>query len=154
MLPLNVVASSVYYRPYTRMLFLTGDSKWGSTEIHSEHLLERLNSFVGNLSNNIPYDFHASIASVPFPEMSRDRVNDFGIKSDLVLHDVNRQGLGISERYHKGLTRMRDLRRIADPATKYHLSISNGFERDLVNRINDMDEEYLNRKHIQPTISI
>jgi len=136
--------------PRSRLLFLTG-SNFGSTDVDDEHLVKRLNEFVGNLGNEEPHELFNKLKNVPYPDLDMENTTDIHAPSDILLKDTNRQNMGMAERFQRGQIGLHDLRKLNDIGTRYHWSMSRGLERDLVSQINKLDSESFNLQTIKPS---
>jgi len=152
MLPYHLQTIAPIIKANSRLLFLTSGASFGSTDVHDEHLIERMNQFVGNIENQEPKDIYDRIRNVGYPDLNRERVVGEAAPSDIMISDISRQNKSIEERFRKGLTGIGDLRRLTDVATRYHIAMSRGFERHLVNLINNMDSEAFNRQTVRPLV--
>lgn len=131
---------------------MTSGSQFGSTDLHDDHLMERLNSYVGNLSNEEPFASYDRLTNVQFPTFDGERFDTN--PSDILLRDVFRQNGSLEEKFRKGQFNLQSIRMLADPATRFHLATARGFERDLVKHINGLDTEMMNRQTIVPAGSV
>jgi hypothetical protein len=68
------------------------------------------------------------------------------------LKDTFRQDKGIEERYRRGLVAPKDIKKIVEPSFKYHWACSRGYERHLLEHINGIENEHLNRQWIKPDV--
>jgi len=152
MIPFKIHTISPYLRDKTRLFALTSGADFGYNVIHDEHLIERLNSFVGNLDNSKVYNQHSRIRNIAQPDFKRGRERTANTISDLILPDNFKQHSEMMERYRGGLPTMTDIRQISDGATRHHIACSRGYERHLVNFITRLDTEMLDRKSIRPLI--
>ena len=152
MLPHKYHTISPYLRDKTRMVLLTSGVNWGSTEIHDERYMERLEKTIESLSNGQGIILHNRHLIRDYPDLKRPKRNGDRILSDLALRDTFRQHRGISERYRRGLTGVEDVMRISDGATKYHIATSRGYERHLIETMIGMDSEFINRANLKPII--
>ena len=154
MLPLQYQCMRTDVLRNARMVALSSGTKFGDIDLHEEHLIEKLNNYIGNLSNDEPHRISNKIRSVDFPLLDREPVKGRSGSSDILFggRDVFRQDHGIEERFRKGLVGIADLRTLADPATRMHLSGSRGTERDLIRYFNRLDGEAFNRMTVRPMI--
>ena len=153
MIPYRVNVISPYLKDKTRLTALSSGVQFGYNMIHDEHMMERLNAFVGNLSNQDVYDTYRHLRNREMPDLTRERVlGNEHISSDILLNDTFRQHNEICERYRKKLTSLHDIRKLNDGATRYHIACSRGYERHLVDFISRMDTEMLDRKSIRPLL--
>lgn len=152
MIPHKIHTISPYLKDKTRLLALNSGSNFGYAQIHDEHLIERLNNFVGNLDNDKVYQRHIQMRNIDMPNFKRERVDGNNIIADLILTDNFKQHNEIMERYRSELPTMTDLRRISDGATRYHIAISRGYERHLIDFITKLDTEMLDRQSIRPLL--
>lgn len=152
MLPLKVHTVSPYIRDRTRLLVLTSGSKFGATQLHDEHIIERLDRIMANMDNDSVHQTHRALHNRIYPDLSRERVNDGKIVSDILLKDTFRQHRGIEERYRKFLPNLSDIRNIYEPSTKFHRSLSRGYERELVDFVNRSDAEMIDRNTLKPVL--
>jgi hypothetical protein len=129
-----------------RLISLTSNFPYGRESINDEHLLEKFETFVTNLSNPRPFEITNKFRNVLMP--SDNRVVRFAnVNSDLMLKDTFRQHHAIRSKFYFDLVSMSDLRLLNDGATRYHISISRGLERKMVNHFNQLDCEYFDRKY-------
>ena len=152
MLPYKIHTIAPYLKDKTRLIALTSGSEFGYNIIHDEHMMERLNNMIGNLSNDNIYDTYNTMRNLEMPDLKRDRVDNGNVSSDMLLYDNFRQHNEIMTRYRKLLPNMYDIRKISEGATRYHIASSRGYERHLVNFISKLDTEMLDRKSIKPYI--
>lgn len=151
MLDLKYETISPYLRDRSRLIALSSGSNFGEFELSPEHLVERLNSVIGNFNNERAFTHYDVLKRREYPELSRERViGNHNVSSDILLKDTFRQHRGIEERYRKFLPNLRDIRAIGDPSTKYHIASSRGFERHLIDHINRLDAEKIDRSSIRP----
>lgn len=152
MLPYKYNVISPYLRDKTRLLLLHSGSQFGMTEVHDEHIMERLDKFVTSIGESKAFDQHLRHTTRDFPDSNRPKQESDFILSDIALKDTFRQHKAINERYRRKLINPENLMPLFDGATRYHISISRGYERELVNHIYLMDSEFINRKNIRPII--
>ena len=152
MLPLKVYTVSPYVKDRTRLLVMTSGAKFGAVPLHDEHIVERLDRVVANLDNDTVHQTHHALRMREYPDLSRERVSGNMVVSDILLRDTFRQHHGIAERYRKFLPNMADIRSIYEPSTKFHRTISRGYERDLVDFIGRVDSEMIDRQTLKPVI--
>lgn len=152
MLPFKIHTVSPYVKDRTRLLVLTSGAKFGGIQLHDEHIMERLDKIVGNMDNSEVHMTHNLIHSLTYPDLSRDRTHFTSYGSDILLKDTFRQHMGIEERYRKFLPNMTDIRNIYEPTSKYHRSMSRGYERALVDFINRVDSEMIDRQTLKPVL--
>jgi hypothetical protein len=144
---------SPYLIDKTRLTALSSATPYGSTTIHDEHIIERMNAFIDNLQRPDVYRRYDLLRTHEPHNLTRAKtVVSRNTMSDILLRDTFRQNFALDERYRKGLLRLEDIRRISDPATRFHISCSRGYERHLVNSINSLDGEGINRLSIRPIL--
>lgn len=153
MLPLKYHTISPLLYEKTRLSALSSNIPYGSTDLHNEHIIQRMNGIVEVLGGYDVHNNYEMIRTREPPDLYRERSHNRKSYSDILLKDTFRQYNGMEERYRRGLPRIEDLRNISDPATKYHRTISRGYERYLVDYINRLDGEGLDRRSIRPVIS-
>lgn len=152
MLPLKIHTVSPYVRDRTRLLVLTSGAKFGNIPYHDEHIIDRLDKVVANMDNDTVHLTHSRLHNRVYPDLSRERSDNSMIVSDILLKDTFRQHRGMEERYRKFLPNLRDIKMIYEPATKFHHSISRGYERDIVDFIGRADSEMIDRNTLKPSI--
>ena len=153
MIPYHYQSIAPLIEPYARYVHLTSPgSSFGELITDDEHIVRRLNSFVGNLENPYPYELQRIQTSIPYPMMDREKVYGPVRHSDVLLKDVSRQHMGVEERYRKGLVPLDGFRALSDGATRFHLASSRGMERRLIHQINRLDGEFINRASLRPII--
>ena len=140
------------YKDKTRILALTSGSNFGATK-SDDHMLERLNAIMGNLDNPDVVERYQNIRNIDFPDSTRERLNDRVTPADLMYNDCFRQHCEISERFRKNLIGIHDLRKIGDGSTRFHISISRGYERYLVDYITRLDSETIDRISLSNNIN-
>lgn len=142
-----------YIKDKTRLTALSSGYPYGSLEIDDEHLIKKMDSFVKSLDNPNIYEQYQNLRNRPFPNMNRQKTkNDYQVKSDILINDIFRQNKMIEEMYRKGLCTLGDIRKINDEITRRSISSSRGYEKYLVEFLNNLDAEALNRKSIKPII--
>ncbi len=134
MLPLHYLSMKPLLEPRTRLIALSSKGKFGQTEWDTDHMVERLDAFVGNCQNDAPHRLY-------------DSLKGNGV-SDVTLKDTFRQHCGINEKFYPNRPDFADIRKIADFGVRMHLSVSRGYERYLVEHFNRLDSEWLNRQDI------
>lgn len=149
MLPLKVHTVSPYVKDRTRLLVLTSGAKYGNVPYHDEIFLDRLDKIVSNMNNDNVHLTHNRLHIRDFPDLTRERISSNNISSDILLKDTFRQHKGIEERYRKSLPNVRDIKMIYEPATKFHYSISRGYERDIVDFFGKIDSELIDRNSLK-----
>jgi len=151
MLPLRLQTMSPLILDKTRLLALSSGSTFGELVIHDEHLMAHLNNFVQNLGNESIHQMYGVLRHRDFPELTRHRTQENERPmSDILLRDTNRQHMGITERYRKFLPSLFDIRKISEPSTKVHISMSRGYERHLIDSFSRLDAEAIDRSNIKP----
>lgn len=136
-----------YLRDKTRLTLMDSGKPFGMME--GDHIMDRLNSYVESVGNPKPYQGYNLFRSIPYPDLRRERpFHEQNILSDLLYNDTFRQLRGIEEKYRYNLPNVADMRKLGDPSTRYHRSISRGLERKLVDDINGLDTEMLTRQSI------
>ena len=151
MIGLKYHTVSPYIKDKTRLGLLV--SHPFNEDLNDEWLMHSLNNFIDTISEPQIYQLHSFMTTRVYPDLTRERVLDSDSKSDILLRDTSRQHMGIEERYNKGLVSIDSIRRIMEPSTKFHWSISRGYERELVDSINKISSENINRRKIKPDIS-
>ena len=152
MLPHKYSTISPYLRDKTRLFLLHSGSQFGLTELHDEHIMDRLDKATNAMSSDLPYLYHQRLHIRDYPDLKRHKRQGEKVLSDILLKDNFRQHRGISERYRRGLVNVNDIMKLSDGASRYHWAISRGYERHIVNHILGMDSEYLNRANIKPLL--
>jgi hypothetical protein len=153
MLPYKISTISPHINNMSRLYLLSSGAEFGSTELHDEHIMDRLDHFVRNLDNNQVPNIYDKMKTREYPDLDRGKVlGNSQVVTDILLKDNFRQHSGIEEKYRKKLSPLHSLRNIFDPATKYHRSISRGFERQLIEMINRLDTEKLDRQTLNPIL--
>lgn len=152
MLPLKVHTIAPYIRDRTRLLVMTSGAKFGNVPLHDEHIIERMDKVVANMDNESVHQTHRAIHNREYPDLGRERVVGHNISSDILLRDSFRQHKGMSEKYRKFLPNLQDIRLIYEPASKFHHTISRGYERDLVGFIGKVDAEMIDRNTLKPVL--
>jgi len=150
MLPLKYETISPYLRDKTRLGFLTS-TKFGEP-LQDEWMMGHLDNFIGGISNPNLYSLHSWMTTREYPDLKRERVVGTNSKSDILLKDTFRQHQGVEEKYRRGLIPIDYIRLIMEPSTKWHWSSSRGYERSLINSINRLDSEHINRMTIKPDV--
>ena len=150
MLPLKYSSLKPIIEPHIRLIALSSKSTYGSTDVHEEHLVEKLNSFIDSLSQPEAFDMYDKARNIPYPDLDRERSDNGPIFSDITLKDTGRQNKGMEERFRKNLLNIQDLRSLTDVSTRYHTSMARGLERTLINAFNSLDAEAINRSTLKP----
>jgi hypothetical protein len=152
MIPLKYHTLKPIIEPHIRLIASHSGSNFGLQD-NEEHLLQRLNNILESLEHPEPYEHYMRLTNVPFPDLSRERV-DMGIPqfSDITLKDTARQNRSMEERFRKNLMTIQDVRKLTDTATRLHYPASRGLERRMLDIITDLDSEALNRSTIKPII--
>lgn len=134
-----------------RLLFV--DEGYDPMVMDETNYLSKMNNFIGNIEKPI-LKF-----GVEYPDISqaayglgRTEVIRRTIPSDILMKETFRQHKSIEERYLKNRVYGKDIKKINDGVCKFHLAMSRGFERFLVDMINSLDDEYINRKFIKPIL--
>ena len=86
------------------------------------------------------------------PILGKDRQENTPSISDFLLLDVDRQNNSLEERFRPGQLNISNLRELSDVATRYHIAMSRGLERDIIKSFNRMDAEHYNRATIKPMV--
>lgn len=108
-------------------------------------MIERLNTISG-LATDL--DHKERYRNIKIKKMvHEDVMENHVIPSDMILSDRHRKLALISERFRKNVIMLHDLRKIDDPAIKYHIAISRGIERVIVEHLIKTDTEILENKH-------
>ena len=141
-----------FYEPYLRLHQLSS-SEYGFIPGDDDYYFDRMNSLMDSFSNNSqPYELYDRLLQVPYPDLERSKQVDLNRSSDILLKDIGRQYHSIEERFRKNQISLPDLRRLNDGAPRYLWSTSRGFDRTVINRINQLDGEMLTRKTVKPLI--
>lgn len=149
MLPLQYHTISPYLRDKTRLTALSSGIEYGESQLSDNHIADRLEGILSHIENEEPHQLYSILRTRVYPDLSRERISDNRVASDILLPDTFRQHKGINERFHKQLPSIGDIRRLYEPITKYHIAISRGYERHLVDFITDLDSEMISRRMLQ-----
>ena len=152
MLPDWIKTYSPILRPYSKLLHLTSGSSYGDIIETDDHIMRRLNDFVTNCSNEKAYQIRDQMINVPFPSLTREKLEEPQRPSDIMMSDTNRQHMSIEERYRKGMMTLDGIRQLNDGATRVHWAMSRGYERRLISQINKLDAEMVSRKTMVPVV--
>jgi hypothetical protein len=154
MLPreLNFVKPLVKNR--MRLIALSSGAVYGEIFHPSgdDHLVDRMDKFVGNIDSDDVNDAMDFINSTPYPAFDKERAFRPTVHVDLVLPDKGRDTYHIEERFRSGKSTLCDIRMLNDTATRLHYPVARGLERDLIHHINLLDNEIVNKKNIVPLI--
>lgn len=145
MLPLKYQCLKPYLEPRTRIIALTTDEDFGGLNFDDEHLVRRLDKFVGNIENEKPHQIYQNIKGIDYVS----RISGLDKPSDVLLKDINRQNKTLMERFYPYRPDLHDIKMITDFATRNHIAISRGYERHLINHFNRLDAEWLNRQSLE-----
>lgn len=145
-------------RPYltdlTRLALLSRPNhNFGEIRFNDNYVLDHLNHYservldprLHNVSHSLKHNRN-------YPDLQRAKIKKSVLSSDILLKDTFRQHSEIESRYRRGLFNLAHIRTISDPSYKYHQAMSRGLERQIVNHINLLDAEMINRKTLQPLI--
>ncbi len=149
MLPLQYQSLKPVLEPYIRLLASHSGSQFG-IRLDEEHLVERLNAIITASESPEPFEHHRALTNVPFPDMDRERTEGPPVYSDITLKDTSRQNGGMEERFRKGLMGIPDVRMMTDTSTRLHYPASRGLERKIIQTIQSLDSEAINRLTIKP----
>ena len=151
MLPYYMHTISPYLRDKTRLFLLHSGKGFGERK-EEDHLISRLDGYVGATLRPEPYEAHQSHLDRFFPELDREKTED-KVVTDMILRDHFRHNRSIEERYRTNKSTYHDILKLYDGSTRFHHSISRGLERHVVDSINLLDNEVINRMTIVPKVS-
>ena len=150
MLDINYLRVFNYIKPTIRLNALSSGYNYGSLDISDDHILEKMDSFSKNITESQPFDTYYDLINRPFPTTA-NRVRSKPVVSDIMLGDNFRQNRTIEEQFRRSVT-LGDIRKLSDGTTRYWLSNTRGNERWLINYLNELEAEGINRKSIYPLI--
>ena len=132
-----------------RVVALSSNYKYGSTEIDDEHILDKLNSYLETYADEKTTELAERQRNIPYPVL--DSENPVNTSTDVAFYglDSHRNYHSMQERFHKGQVSLESLMRLSDPPTRIHMSAARGVEKTLIRHFNHLDAEMLNYKSIR-----
>lgn len=149
MLPLNYHVLKPMISVRSRMFALKSGAEYGNLDVNEEHLVDRLDKMIGHLSNERTEQVFQSLFTRPYPNFDDNIVDNGTTNSDIMMRETARQHMAIEERLRKNRSTIPNIRKLNDPATRFHIAGSRGIERELVNLFNNLDGEMYNRRNLK-----
>jgi len=153
MIPLHFQTIAPYLHNKTRLIALHSLIDFGSFSLSDDRPAMMLNNFIDNISNQNAHDLYSRHHSIEYPDLKRGQVYARPINSDILLKDTFRHHEAIRGIYRRGQPDLYDIKKIYDPSTKIHHSISRGYERHLMDTLNRIDSEMVDRKTLRPVLN-
>ena len=153
MIPYEYRVLGRYLTTHKRLVSLASMYPYGTTEIDDEHLLEKLDRYLGAFrEHHIVNNFERFKSTIPFPVLEDAEFNERMPPDDVLLKDVHRQHYSIEERFRKNQIPLDSIKMLVDPSTRIHMSFARGSERELIKYFNKLDTESINRKYYNDLI--